>query len=156
VTEAKHKPPAVRAGAKRLVEILLAKPGIALADAAEQAGLSTRSAKTCLGRPNVTAHYRAEKQRLLEEVSLGNPTALVGVRDTSLNSMARVQAARTLEAMRGDAVAAGDGARRMTPGLVVQIINSVGEVTQTIGPPRPEALPEPAPMIEATPIEHDT
>jgi hypothetical protein len=145
LTEAKHKPPAVHAGAKRLVEIMLANPGIALADAAERAGLSTRSAKTYLGRPNVIAHYRAEKQRLIEEIALGNPTALATIRDTAVNTMSRVQAARTLEAMRVEAVAGGSGERKFAPGLVVQIINVDGSV-QTIGPPAP-----PAPMIDVTP-----
>ena len=145
MTEAKHKPPTVHAGAKRLVEIMLAEPGIALADAAQKAGLNARSARAYLGRPHVIAHYRAEKQRLLEEVSLGNPMALVDVRDKSENSMARVQAARTLEALRVNAVADGGRERRFTPGLVVQIVNQVGEVTQTIGGETPAP-----PMIDVT------
>jgi hypothetical protein len=145
MTEAKHKSPAVHAGAKRLVEIMLAEPGIALADAAQKAGLNARSARAYLGRPHVIAYYRAEKQRLLEEVSLGNPASLVDVRDNSPNSMARVQAARTLEAMRVDAVADGGRERRHTPGLVVVITNGAGEVTQTIGGEPP------APMIDVIP-----
>jgi hypothetical protein len=110
-----------------------------------KAGLNARSARAYLGRPHVIAYYRAEKQRLLEEVSLGNPASLVDVRDNSPNSMARVQAARTLEAMRVDAVADGGRERRHTPGLVVIITGSNGEVTQTIGGEPPP------PMIDVTP-----
>ena len=76
MTEAKRKPPAVHAGAKRLVAILLSKPGIALADAAREAGLSAQSARTYMQRVNVIQHYRSEKRRLVEEISLGNPAAL--------------------------------------------------------------------------------
>ena len=39
----------------------------------------------------------------------------------------------------------GGGVTRHSPGLVVQIINSVGEVERTIGPPPP------GPMINVTP-----
>jgi hypothetical protein len=147
LTEAKHRPPAVHAGAKRLVEILLAKPGIALADAAKEAGIATSTARTHLGKTHVIAYYRAEKRRLLEEISLGNPTALADIRDKADNSMARVAAIRGIEAMRVDALEEGHGVRRHAPGLVVQIVNgSTGELMQRVGPP-------PAPMIEAVPIE---
>jgi hypothetical protein len=145
VTEAKKRPPAVHAGAKRLVEILLAKPGIALAEAATEAGLTTRSAKVYLSRPHVIAHYRAEKQRLIEEVSLGNPMALVDIRDKAENSMSRVAAAKALEQMRVEAVQeSGGGVTRNSPGLVV-IIETAGHPAQIVAPPMP------APMIDLTP-----
>jgi hypothetical protein len=145
MTEAKKRPPAVHAGAKRLVKLLLAKPGIALADAAKEAGLDTRSAKVYLGRPHVIAHYRAEKQRLIEEVSLGNPAALADIRDKADNSMSRVAAAKALEQMRVEAVQESGGAPRRSPGLVV-IIKTAGQPAQIVAPPMP------APMIDVTPI----
>jgi hypothetical protein len=148
MTEAKHKPPAVHAGAKKLVEILLAKPGITLADAAQEAGLTTRSAKVYLGRPNVVAYYRGEKRRLVEELALANPQALANIRDTALNTMSRVQAARALESMCVDAVQESGG-QRQRPGLQIVIVQSSGEHVVVSGP-------QPVPMIEAAPIEQTT
>jgi hypothetical protein len=145
VTEAKHKPPAVHAGAKRLVEIMLAKPGVSLAEAAAEAGLTARSARVYLGRPHVIQFYRAEKQRLIEELSLANPMALADIRDRADDSMSRVAAAKALEQLRVEAVQESGGRPRHTPGLVVVITNGAGEVTQTIGGELP------APMIDVTP-----
>jgi hypothetical protein len=140
MTEAKRRPPAVHAGAKRLVAILLAKPGIALAEAAEEAGLNTRSAKVYLGRPHVIAHYRAEKQRLIEEIALGNPAALAEARDRADNSMSRVAAAKALDQMRVEAVQeSGGGTTRHSPGLVV-IIETAGQPAQIVAPPMPALI----------------
>jgi hypothetical protein len=135
MTEAKHKPSAVHAGAKRLVEILLAEPGLPFAEAATKAGLTTRSAKVYLGKPHVIAHYREEKRRLVEEIALGNPQALADIRDRADNSMSRVAAAKALEALRVDAVEEGGRARGMTPGLVI-VIEQQGQPDRIIGPPK--------------------
>ncbi len=152
MTEAKLKPPAVHAGAKRLIEILLAEPGIALADAAQKAGLTAKSARTYLGRPNVIAHYRAEKQRLVEEISLGNPAALADIRDTADNSMSRVAAAKALEQMRVEAVIESGARQLPRAGLQIVIVQQSGEQRVVSGPGAP-APPAPAPMIDVTPIE---
>jgi hypothetical protein len=145
LTEAKHKPPAVHAGAKRLVEVLLATPDIALADAAKEAGLTTRSARTYLGRPNVIRYLREEKAAMLEAARVGNIPALVKVRSDGSNQMAVVAAVRQLETMGQTVADERGGSQRFSPGLVIQIVNVAGEVTQTIAPPLP------APLIDVTP-----
>jgi hypothetical protein len=147
VTEAKKRPPAVHAPAKRLVEALLELPRFDIAAAAEKAGMNVREARVYLGKHHVIAYYRTEKRRLIEEIALGNPRALADIRDTALNTMSRVQAARTLEQMCSDAVQeSGGGVTRHAPGLVV-IIETAGQPTQIV------AAPMPAPLIDLTPIE---
>jgi hypothetical protein len=140
VTEAKHRAPAVHAGARRLIEIMLTEPGLAFADAAGKAGLTVRSARVYLGRPHVIAHYRAEKRRLVEELALANPQALAQIRDTAENTMSRVQAARSLEQMRVEAVQESGGEHRQRPGLQIVIHMPGGEQRIVSGPQQP-ALP---------------
>jgi hypothetical protein len=143
VTEAKRKLPTVHAPAKRLVEALLAQMKFDLQAAAAEAGMSTREARVYLGKHHVIAFYRAEKRRLIEEISLGNPAALAEIRSSADNSMARVAAIKTLEQMRTDAVVESGGEHRTRPGLVI-VIHSPGGETRTIGP-------QSARMIDVTP-----
>jgi hypothetical protein len=93
-------------------------------------------------------YYQAEKRRLIEQISLGNPAALAEIRSSADNSMARVAAIKTLEQMRVEAVVESGGEHRRRPGLIIVITQPGGEA-KTIGP-------QTAPMIEATPIEQTT
>jgi hypothetical protein len=142
--EAKHREPIIPAKVKVLVKELLDQRVYDLAAAAEKAELTHYLARRYLKRPNVLRYFREERAAMLEEVCAGNATALALVRATSDNGMAIVAACRQLEAMRQTIAEETGGVTRHAPGLVVQIINSVGEVTQTIGPPLP------APMIDVT------
>jgi hypothetical protein len=144
VTEAKKRPPAVHAGAKKLVAALLKQTKYDLAEAAKEAGIATSSARTYLGKQNVRAYFKAEKRRLIEEISLGNPAALAEIRSSADDSMARVAAIKTLEQMRVEAVVESGGEQRTRPGLVI-VIHSPGGETRTLGPQSP------APMIDVTP-----
>jgi hypothetical protein len=144
VTEAKKRAPAVHAGAKRLVEELLAQTHWDLAAAAEKAGLKLRSAQVYMRRQEVISHFREEKRRLIEEISLGNPAALAEIRSSADNSMARVAAIKTLEQMRVDAVVESGGEHRTRPGLQIVIHTLGGESRVVCGPPE-------RPMLDVTP-----
>jgi hypothetical protein len=144
---AKHREPAIPQKVKILIGELLNQRIYDLAAAAERAGITTYWARRYLQRPTVLRYFREERAAMLEEVCAGNAAALAKVRAESDNGMAVTAACRQLEAMRQTvAEETGNGVPRMQPGLVVQIVNVAGEVTQTIGPP-----PMPAPMIDVTP-----
>jgi hypothetical protein len=72
----------------------------------------------------------------------GNPAALKEIRDKSENSMARVAAIKTAEALReiADDPQRSLGAPRTMPGLVVVIESSNGHVHQVLAPPLPPPL----------------
>jgi DNA repair ATPase RecN len=143
---AKHREPIIPAKVKVLVRELLDQRVCDLAAAAEKAELTHYLARRYLKRPNVLRYFREERAAMLEEVCAGNATALALVRATSDNGMAIVAACRQLEAMRQTiAEETSNGVTRHAPGLVVQIINAAGQVTQTLGPP-------PVPMIDATSV----
>jgi hypothetical protein len=88
-----------------------------------------------------------ERRLQLDAINAGNPESLRRLRDTSENAMAAVGAIKTLEAMKEIVDPSPQaGTIRHAPGLVVQIINTAGQVTETIAPP-----PMPAPMIDVAP-----
>jgi hypothetical protein len=143
---AKHREPVIPAKMKTVIEELLHQRVYDLQAAAEKAGLTHYLARRYLKRPNVLRYFREERAAMLEEICAGNAAALAKVRAESDNGMAVAAAVRQLEAMRQTvAEETGGGVPRMAPGLVVQIVNVAGEVTQTIGPPPP------APIIDLTP-----
>jgi hypothetical protein len=152
VTEAKRRPLAIHAGAKRLIEILLTKPELSLADAAKEAQLATTSARTYLGRPHVIRYLREQKAAMLEAARVGNIPALVKVRSDGSNQMAVVAACRQLESMGQTIAEEASHQIGSRPGLQIVIHMPGGEQRIVSGPQRP-ALSEPAPMIDATPIE---
>jgi hypothetical protein len=145
--QARKREPVVPAKMKIVIAELLHQRVYDLAAAAEKAGITTYWARRYLQRPNVLRYFREERAAMLEEVCAGNAAALAKVRAESDNGMAVAAAVRQLEAMRQTvAEETGNGVHRMQPGLVVQIVNVAGEVTQTIAPPLP------APSLQ---IEHD-
>jgi hypothetical protein len=90
--------------------------------AAERAGMSDHGLWAALRRPHVRAWYLAEIDVLRTSERARNIHALVDVRDNAENSMARVSAVKTLEAI-GDVEAARGGSATMTPGLVIRIVS---------------------------------
>ena len=115
--------------------------------AAVAVGLGTRQLRGALATPHVKKWILEERRLLLESINASNPEALRRIRDTSDNAMAQVASIKTLEAMKEviDPSAVRAGTHVHSPGLVVQIINGAGEVTQTIG------APPPTPLIDVTP-----
>jgi hypothetical protein len=127
---------------------LMAREGMALEAAAKIVGLGSRQLRGALNAPHVRRWVRDQRLALLESINATNPEALRRIRDAEEgNQMAQVAAIKTLESMREtlDPTPA-TGATTHAPGLVVQIINHAGEITQTLSPPLP------APSLQ---IEHD-
>jgi hypothetical protein len=112
--------------------------GLTRKRAAERAGMSEHGLWAALRRPHVRQWYLREIDVLRTSERARNIHALIEVRDTADNSMARVSAVKTLEAI-SDVEAARGGSATMTPGLVIQVITNDA-------PPR---------VINPPTIEHD-
>jgi hypothetical protein len=111
--------------------------------AALAAGLSTHELRRSMGQPHIRRYALEQRQLALEAFCLGSPAALTEIRDTSENSMARVQAVKTGELLRVGAIEEEGQARLRQPGL--QII-----ITQRDGREIPYVPPQPA-MLDVTP-----
>jgi hypothetical protein len=91
-------------------------------EACKKAGITERALYLGLEKPEVATHWNAQIVMLRTGERAANTFALIDVRDGSTgNPMARVQAARSLEAM-ADETPAGAIADRNRPGVVIQII----------------------------------
>jgi hypothetical protein len=145
---AKHRTPVVPAKVKVALDLLFNDPNADLASAAVAVGMPTNRLRDQLKLPHVRRYATLERGAFIDSLCAGNPAALKDIRDKSLNSMARVAAIRQAEQMKADLdnPASGMLQQRHSPGLVVQIVNVAGEVTQTIGPPAPQ------PVIDVTPL----
>jgi hypothetical protein len=144
--QARKRAPIVPPKMKIVIKELLENPKWDLEAAAKAGNVSTYWARRHLKEPHILKYLRDEKAAMLEEARAGNIPALTKVRAESENDMAIVNAVRQLETMGEVIEAAGAGATRFSPGLVVQIVTRAGEIAQTIGPPLP------APSLQ---IEHD-
>ena len=146
--DATGKPLTVPAKVKAAVEIMLTLADAPdLAKIAEQVGYrDAYELRKHLMKPQSVHHLRDRKRQVLESINAANPEALRKVRDESGNSMAKVQAVRTLEAM-GDRMddVAGVRSNLPAPGVVI-IIEQAGRPDRIIGPTAP-------PVIDAQPDE---
>jgi hypothetical protein len=79
--------------------------GAKRAEAATAAKLTDHSLRAALRRPHVKAHYFQELENLKNSERPRSIHALVDVRDTAKNSMARVSASKTLEELSGGGAA---------------------------------------------------
>jgi hypothetical protein len=149
--EARKRPPVVPTKMKIVVIELLTQSKYDLAAAAEKAGVSHYLARRYLTRSTVRRYFHEQRAAVIEEICAGNPAALAKVREGARNEMAVVAACRQLELMRLAVAEESGGVTRHAPGLVVQIINSEGRVTQTLGPhPAPPIIEyAPAPQSAA-------
>jgi hypothetical protein len=146
---AKHREPIVPAKVKVAIEYMQTVKAN-LADAARHAGIDTHYLRRQMKTPHVRRYMRAEEIAALDAFCLGSTAALTEVRNNSKNGMAVCAAVRTGELLRQSAAEeSGSSAPRFAPGLVVQIVNVAGEVTQEIGE-RPSA-----PLIDVTPSAVD-
>jgi hypothetical protein len=146
---------AVPARVKTAVAYLIEqKADLALAAAA--AGLTVRELRRQMGKPEVRRYSLEQRALALDAFCLGSPAALTEIRDTSENSMARVQAIRTGEILRTGAIEDEVTAQRRGPGLQIVIVQPSGAkelvpmmptVPMLDTLPAPE--PEPVPVIPA-------
>jgi hypothetical protein len=142
------KNPVVPAKVQAAWRLMQDDPAQTLQTAAAGVGLNAYKLREALNRPHVRKWIVDEKRLQLEAINAGNPEALRRIRDAEEgNQMAQVASIKTLEALK-ELVDPSLGVRapQHAPGLVVQIINQTGEVTQTIGGP-----PALAPMIDVAP-----
>jgi hypothetical protein len=143
--------PAVPARIKHAVELLLklgAEPDYAKI-ATEVGYRSTAEFMRWFRKPQSVKYLKEQKRSYLESVNAGNPEALRRVRDESQNSMAKVQAVRTLESM-GDRMDEANGARagHQAPGITI-VIEHPGQPDRYVGPQLP-TLPA-GPVIDLRP-----
>jgi hypothetical protein len=101
-------------------------------EAAERSGMSEHGLWSALKKAHVRSWYLAEIDVLRTSERARNIHALVDVRDTADNSMARVSAVKTLEAISNVEAARG-GSATTAPGLVIQIVSN-DPVPKVIGP----------------------
>lgn len=97
-------------------------------EAAKEAGLTVRAMRMALEKPHVRNYLRQQRAILVASFHSTNPLHIARMRDKSSNQMVRLQAARAIEDMGGEA-AATDGRRPTSPG-----------VTIIIGAPAPPAI----------------
>jgi hypothetical protein len=144
---AKHRTPVVPAKVKVALDLLFNDPNADLASGAAAVDMPTNRLRDQLKLPHVRRYATQERATFIDSLCAGNPAALKEIRDSSKNAMARVAAIRQAEMMKEnlDNPASGMLQQRHAPGLVVQLVNVAGEVTQTIGGQPP------APMIDVTP-----
>jgi hypothetical protein len=142
---AKHRTPAVPAKVKVALDLLFNDPNADLASAAAAVGMPTNRLRDQLKLPHVRRYATQERGAFIDALCAGNVAALKDIRDNSKNAMARVAAVRQAELMKETLDGPGSALQeRHAPGLVVQIVNQVGEVTQEFGV-------RPVPMTDVTP-----
>jgi hypothetical protein len=139
--------PAIPKKVRAAVELLTTTPDLDYAAIAKAVGYPNAYAlRRALALPQAVKFLREFKRQLVEEISMGNPAALREIRDNSENSMAKVQAIRTLETMseRMDGTGPGRFAQQ-TPGVTIVIETAPGVPARVIGPQPP--------LIDAQPDE---
>jgi hypothetical protein len=154
LTVAKHKEPAVPARIKTAIAFLIEQKAD-LQAAAAAAGLSMRELRRYMGQPHVRRYSLEQRQLALEAFCLGSPAALTEIRDTSENSMARVNAIKAGEQLRIGALEDEAVAQKRSPGLQIVILQPSGK--QELVPMSPsvplidvEPRPEPEPVSSVT------
>jgi hypothetical protein len=107
--------------------------GACRADAAKISGLTDHSLRAALKKPHVKRAYLQELDVLRTSERARNIHALVSVRDTADNSMARVAATKALEQISDVEAARGGYGPPLQPGLVIQIVTAA-EPPRVVGP----------------------
>jgi hypothetical protein len=97
--------------------------GLTRKEAAERAQMSEHGLWAALRRPHVRQWYLREMQVLRLSERPRNHFALVDVRDNAENSMARVSAVKTLEAISETEAARGGYTPAKLPGLTIEIVS---------------------------------
>jgi hypothetical protein len=125
--------------------------------AALHAQITTLELRRSMGQPHIRRYALEQRQLALEAFCLGSPAALTEIRDTSENSMARVQAVKTGELLRVGAIEEEGRAQRRAPGLQIVIVSNDGKPVAHQPPPPPQMLPalDITPASEAEPVPAD-
>jgi hypothetical protein len=145
---ARKREPIVPKKVKEAVDHLFTVPNATLQSAAKLVGMPTFKLRFAMNQPHCLRWILQEKQARLEAASAGNIGALLSIRDSGDNQMARVHAAKTLETML-DATSERTGIGRAAqqqrqPGLSIVLIDRGGGEIVAYKPP--------APLIEGTPV----
>jgi hypothetical protein len=103
-----------------------------------------------MGKPEVRRYSLEQRQIALEAFCLGSPAALTEIRDTSENSMARVNAIKAGEQLRVGAIEDEAVSQRRGPGLQIVILAQDGSKQVACQPPQmlPALDVTPAPEVE--------
>ena len=124
--------------------------------AALHAGITTWELRRSMGLPHVMRYAREQKQAALEKFCLGNAAALTEIRDTSLNSMARVAAVKAGEQLRIGIIEEEGRAQKRAPGLSIVLIQKDGGQLVAFEPPQQQMLDvTPKPAAEPVPADGD-
>jgi hypothetical protein len=134
--------PSVTPKIKKAIAFLI-EQSADLQAAAAHAGMETYELRRQMGRPHVRRYALAQRQLALDAFCLGSPAALTAIRDTSENSMARVQAIKAGEQLRVGALEEEGRAQKRAPGLQIVIMSNDGKEV-AYHPPQP-------PMLDVTP-----
>jgi hypothetical protein len=122
---------------------MMVNQGLPRQAAAIAANLTDDAVRRAFKKPHVLAHWRAELAALREGERARNVHALVDVRDTSDNAMARVAAAKELE-RSADEHRADAGAAQQRPGMVIVVIGGDGRERLVAPAARPLVIDQPA------------
>jgi hypothetical protein len=155
LTAARKREPVVPARIKTAVAFLIEQKAD-LQAAAAAAGLSTRELRRAMGQPHVRRYSLEQRQLALEAFCLGSPAALTEIRDTSENSMARVNAIKAGEQLRIGAIADEAIAQKRTPGLQIVIVQPSGAkelVPMATSIPLLDTIPTPEPEPLLLPVD---
>jgi hypothetical protein len=155
VPSAKHREPIVPAKVKAAISFML-ETKADLQAAAAHVGITMRELRRSMGQPHVRRYSLEQRQVALENFCLGSPAALREIRDTSLNSMARVAAVKAGEQLRVGALEDQAASERRRPGLSIVLVQQDGGRLVAYEPPKPMLDVTPAPEAEAEPVPVDT
>jgi hypothetical protein len=134
--------------------------GLTRRAAAEAAGLKEHSLYVALRKSHVRAALLREMEVLRTSERPRNILALVNIRDFSENDMARLGAAKTLEALSEESTARTSSVP-VSPGLVIQIVapsptdRAQDRLVDVTPPARPMIEHEPRHEAPRTDIKHD-
>jgi hypothetical protein len=141
--DATRRPATVPAKIRHAAELLCAQPStLDYGELAVKVGYpNARQLRRALALPQSVKFLRDYRREMVEHIRLRNPEALREIRDTRDNSMAQVQAIRTLESMGEEADRQnGSRAGQVAPGVTIIIASAQGHVKRTVGPPQPQVI----------------
>ena len=97
--------------------------GIGFIEAAQRHGMRPATMREWLHRPECAALVRSERKAYRLAISCGTERALADVRDNSINSQARVNAARAIVEIDNNENAHPHADERASPGVSIRILH---------------------------------
>ena len=95
--------------------------GLRFDEAGVKHGLTVRTMRLALERPNALKYLREQKQVFRASISAQNVHSLADIRDNSSNPIARVSAIKVLEQLD---IVDGGGTKQQPPGFALVIVQS--------------------------------